>query len=358
MEDFRLGGPQKQLIYFLRELIDKKKSSKYQLILPIGSKKVISKFLNIKKIKVEEVDINYLSKNNILRYFLFFIKDFLILKKKIYNYKKIYLPGGTSNLKSLLISCLLKKKIFFHIHDTRLNILSKFTIFCLRSKISQVFFASNKSMEYYKNIFKRQKKIIVNSSIDPKIFKSPIKNRKTKMNIGIVANVNPDKNLELLIEIIKKIKNNKFKFILIGKLWESQINYYKKNLNSFNEIKNKLTWYKKLDKPEKIMKKFHILLCTSKFESLPLSIIESLSLSVPVISSDVGDVGRILNYKNFKCGYIVKNNDPNEFIKIMFEYLNYKKKYKQHCLNARKIVSKKFSIVNYAKKMENNFGIN
>ena len=66
MEDFRLGGPQKQLIYFLRELIDKKKSSKYQLILTIGSKKVISKFLNIKKIKVEEVDINYLSKNNIL----------------------------------------------------------------------------------------------------------------------------------------------------------------------------------------------------------------------------------------------------------------------------------------------------
>ena len=113
MEDFRLGGPQKQLIYFLRELIDKKKSSKYQLILPIGSKKVISKFLNIKKIKVEEVNINYLSKNNILRYFLFFIKDFLILKKKIYNYKKIYLPGGTSNLKSLLISCLLKKKYFF-----------------------------------------------------------------------------------------------------------------------------------------------------------------------------------------------------------------------------------------------------
>ena len=39
MEDMRLGGPQKQLIYFLNQIKDYQDLNKYYLILPTGSKK-------------------------------------------------------------------------------------------------------------------------------------------------------------------------------------------------------------------------------------------------------------------------------------------------------------------------------
>ena len=48
------------------------------------------------------------------------------------------------------------------------------------------------------------------------------------------------------------------------------------------------------------MNKFDVLLCnSSNYESLPLSIVEALSMSIPVISSNVGDVPYVLN--KLKC---------------------------------------------------------
>ena len=61
MEDMRLGGPQKQLINLLNQLIKNKNVKKYHLILPLGSKKIISKFLDPSLIKIEEIDIQYLT---------------------------------------------------------------------------------------------------------------------------------------------------------------------------------------------------------------------------------------------------------------------------------------------------------
>ena len=43
IEDMRLGGPQKQLIYFLKQVIKNKTNNKYLIIAPRNSKK---KFLN------------------------------------------------------------------------------------------------------------------------------------------------------------------------------------------------------------------------------------------------------------------------------------------------------------------------
>ena len=112
MEDMRLGGPQKQLIYFLNQIKDYQDLNKYCLILPTGSKKILSKFINISKFNIEEVNFQYLSKKYILRYLLSFLKESIILKKKTYRFFKSLFPGGTSNLKSLLISVLLKKNFF------------------------------------------------------------------------------------------------------------------------------------------------------------------------------------------------------------------------------------------------------
>ena len=48
--------------------------------------------------------------------------------------------------------------------------------------------------------------------------------------LELFANINPDKNLELLIKIIEKINDKNIKFELIGNLFSSQKEYYKQNL--------------------------------------------------------------------------------------------------------------------------------
>ena len=68
---------------FLNQIKDYQDLNKYYLILPTGSKKILSKFINISKFNIEEVNFQYLSKKYILRYLLSFLKESIILKKKL-----------------------------------------------------------------------------------------------------------------------------------------------------------------------------------------------------------------------------------------------------------------------------------
>lgn len=348
LEDVRMGGPQKQLIYFLQESIKTKTSKKYLLILPKNSKNKFSQFLDLKKIEIKELDIQYLSTYSISNYIRFFFKDFYKLKNCLKNIEKVYIAGGTSNLKSLLISVFLKKNIYFHIHDIKSNFIIKFLLLILSNFVKKIFFASKFSKEYYYFLSRRPKKIILRSSVNTGDFKRNIKKNKSFV-VGIIANINPDKNLELLIQIIKNINKKNIKFKIIGNLFLSQKKYFNKSLNSLKRFKNKLKWYKNINKPKKIMNSFDVLICTSINESLPLSIIESLSMSIPVISTNVGDISYVLNKK--KCGLIV-NSNASDFINVIKKLNTDKEKMMQYSLNARNNIFENFNITNYKKKLE------
>jgi glycosyltransferase involved in cell wall biosynthesis len=349
LEDMRIGGPQKQLSYFLKELLRAKTKNNCILFVPKNSKTNLSLFFNIKKIMIKELDIQYLSFFNLFNYIFFFFKDFFTIKNNLNNIEKIYIAGGTSNLKTLLIAIILRKKIYFHIHDTRSNIFIRLIIFILSKFIKKIFFASLASKKYYDFLSKTPKKVILRSSVDTEYFKK-IKKKNKLFKIGLIANINPDKNLELFLRILENIKDKKIKFYLIGKIFKSQKKYYEEKLKMINFNKQKIIWYKNVNNPKKIMKKFDVLLCTSNYESLPLSIIEALSMSIPVISTNVGDVPYVLN--KIKCGFIIKN-DSKEFTKIINILKKDKSKLYRLAKNARVNIIKNFNIKDYKKKLEN-----
>ena len=348
LEDMRIGGPQKQLSYFLKELLKTKNKNNYTLFVPKNSKTILSLFFNIKKIKIIESNIQYLSFFNLFNYIFYFFKDFYTIKNNLSTIETIYIAGGTSNLKTLLIGIILRKKIYFHIHDTRSNIFMRLTIFILSKFIKKIFFASLASKQYYNFLSKNPKKVILRSSVDTEYFKK-IREKRKLFNIGLIANINPDKNLELFLKILEKINDKKIKFYLIGKVFDSQKKYYKERLKKINFYKQKVIWYQNVNNPKKIMNKFDVLLCTSNYESLPLSIIEALSMSIPVISSNVGDVPYVLN--KLKCGYIIKK-DAKKFIKIIKILKKDKKKLHRLSKNARSNIINNFNIKDYKKKLE------
>jgi len=353
IEDIRLGGPQKQLIYYMQQSLLNNTNQNYKLLVPIGSKKKISKFVDLSKINIKEINITYLSYYSKLTYLINFLKDFKEIKKNLKNIDKVYIASGSSSIKSLLFCILLKKKIFFHIHDTNSNLIVKTFLFILSNFVRKFFFASNRSKKYYNFLSDQSKKVVLHSSVNINVFKRKIYHmNRSFFTVGFVANINPDKNCELLINIIKKIDDKKIKFKIIGNVFNSQKKYYEKNLNSFKDFTKNTRFFKNITDPKKIMKSFDLLICTSKNESLPLSIIEALSLSIPVISTDVGDISRILNEN--RCGLTVKSK-AEEFIKVIKDLKENKKKIKLFSKNARKNAQKNFNIINYSKKLEREF---
>ena len=96
------------------------------------------------------------------------------------------------------------------------------------------------------------------------------------------------------------------------------------------------------------MNSFDILLCTSSYESLPLSIIESLSMSTPVISTDVGDISYVLNLK--KCG-LISGPVVNDFISSIYYLKNNKNILEKLSNNARQNIVENFNIENYTKNL-------
>ena len=90
-------------------------------------------------------------------------------------------------------------------------------------------------------------------------------------------------------------------------------------------------------------------LCVSKYESSPMSVWEAMSFSLPILSSNVGD----LDYfnKKYNFGFIVKKTKIQNLEKKILEIYSNKNIREKLGKNARKFVSNKIDI----KKTMNNF---
>ena len=150
--------------------------------------------------------------------------------------------------------------------------------------------------------------IILPSAVDLNYFNKRYFNNKINKNIITIANINPDKNILMLIDLINYIekKNNNIQFKLVGKVWDSQINYFEniKKIIKEKKLRN-LRFIKNANSVEKILKKSDLLLVTSKNESMPLSICEAMASSKPIISTDVGDIKNFVEFKGKKTYLLV-----------------------------------------------------
>ncbi len=311
IEDPRFGGPHQ---YTLNVLDFIKYKFNLKILFSNFENKIFLKEVKNKKIKFDTLPVNFLSFNffSILKYILFFFYDIYIIRSylKKNNINVIYSISGFYSLKIILASLFLKIKVIVHFHDTFCNFIFLRLGFFTKFFIDLFIFSSARSYSFYKNFIGEKKYFITQSSI--KIFKKKKRFRgklKKDFNIISVSNINPVKRIEDFLELAKKLRYKNIKFHVIGKVWKSQI-YYN------NKIKQKMKmyglsnifFYNHLNKKgiKKILSNSDLYLCLSKYESSPMSIWEAMSYSLPILSTDVGD----LEYFNrkFNFGFIVKEN--------------------------------------------------
>lgn len=117
-------------------------------------------------------------------------------------------------------------------------------------------------------------------------------NNDTKI-IGNVSRVDNPKNPFLFVDIAKEyLKNNDntlFVWVGDGKLKEQAINYVKK-LN----LEDKVKFIGFRENGIDYMNDFDLLLLTSNWEGVPITILEAIELNIPILSTDVGGIKEII----------------------------------------------------------------
>lgn len=364
IEEARIGGPQIRIVRVAQNM--KKLGIKTFVFMPKRNSRDFYNLCKENDLQVEFLEISNVGKKlfTILKYLFSFIFDIFEIKKKIKKYKidLIHISGGSWQIKGVIVGKLLKIPTIWHINDTNMPWVVLKVFKFLSSYVDGFIFASNKSFLTYK-INKKIPCTIIPSTLDTKYFNKNVVKTKNLINskllkkrlVVTVANISPVKNLECLVYSLNHLKKSmrNIHFLIVGDTFESQLNYKEKILNlvkNFNLNENISFLGKKKD-IRYFLKISEIYVCTSNFESSPISIWEAMSMELPIISTNVGDLKKFI--KNDKNGYLVKKDDfKNISKKINYLMLNKKKMRKFGKIN-RKLVVNNFSVDIISKKTIN-----
>ncbi|GAA0714366.1 glycosyltransferase family 4 protein [Aquimarina litoralis] len=171
--------------------------------------------------------------------------------------------------------------------------------------------------------YKKEKTELFNNSI------LPIENLENDIKYPVswpddyictVGRPSYQKNIEMMIEVIKELRNDipSIHLVLMG-VGEYYPNLKKVEqlINEYN-LENNITLVKWIDRKEifKIISKSKLYISTARYEGLPYSIIESLALSKACVVTDCdGNRDLVINEYN---GYVIKNNDIVEMSKKIY----------------------------------------
>ena len=311
-----LGGASSVVFSLLKE--NQKKSEIKQKILFTGSylfKDHKDKVNNISNIFF------YIKTKNFFPWFYWF-KVFLFLCKEKPD---IIFLHNFQIIATIFYKIIFKKKVIYidHAAENFLKlksfIASTFSLFFFNLII---FVNKKKSLNYKKkfNLFK--KKIFhISNSVDVNFFKRNTTNNKMNTNIfriGMAARLDDKKRHELIIKALKhpKLRSLNIIFSIVGDgERREELKLLVKNMRLNNKVlfdgvlnRQKMKeWYQKLN----------LYVQATDGEGMSISILEAMSMQVPVIGSDVVGVNNLLNIKS-NIGMLFKNKTDDLADKIYF----------------------------------------
>ena len=197
---------------------------------------------------------------------------------------------------------------------------------------------SEANTKYYKELYKKdtqitRKIITIPLGVDLSRFKK-INKPKSRKKYGFknsdkivvyIGRLEKEKNLKLLIGACHKA--NVRLFIVGNGREEDDLKQFAKNLKSdtiFHDSVNNR-------EVPNILGCGDVFALTSLYEGLPTVLIEALAEGLPILSTDVGDVRKLVI--NGKTGFIVNNKNIVARIKILMEN---SRKYKKNCIDKSK----------------------
>lgn len=176
------------------------------------------------------------------------------------------------------------------------------------------------------------------------IFRETRENQE--FNVGVLARLSKEKNLEFFIEVARKCKGmNNVNFFIGGdgperKKLEAMIQRYglSKHVKMLGTINN----------PERFIRDMDVMLLTSNREVFPMVILESMAVGTPIISIDRGGISEAL--LEDQTGYLVPDHSTVAFQEKILALLEDSKKHRDLSMEARRRVEEEFSLKKMVKE--------
>ncbi|MDD5616188.1 MAG: glycosyltransferase family 4 protein [Candidatus Methanoperedens sp.] len=208
--------------------------------------------------------------------------------------------------------------------------------------VDKIISVSDENKNYFLNKypFIKNKIVVIPVSIDLNIFK-PLDRNDCKKKYGFdendkvilyVGRFEKEKRIEIIINIYNEIIEDKrfsnIKLLLVGSGKEKNQIYSQtvKNQNIF--IKGPVSHN---EIPE-ILNCSDVLILSSLYEGMPTVVLEALACGVPVVSTDVGDINKVVI--NGKTGYVVKIGDEDRMADKIKDILSGNSIQKRNCIGA------------------------
>ncbi|TNE61919.1 MAG: glycosyltransferase family 1 protein [Alphaproteobacteria bacterium] len=115
--------------------------------------------------------------------------------------------------------------------------------------------------------------------------------------IGTVAGLRPEKNIGRLIEAYHSLLNDfaDIRLVIVGDgVGKSALKMLAERIG----LKQRIIFTGNLPEPERILPAFEIFALSSDTEQMPLSVVEAMAAGLPVASTDVGDIARMVAHEN------------------------------------------------------------
>ena len=270
------------------------------------------------------------------------IVNVFLRKKLIFNYHGLFLDGNVYNN-------FVEKIIYRFIHFT-INLFSNVDAVLVPSKKSKELLMKETKLfpepiVYYNGSILSRASSLKNTEL----YNSVEKLKTEKLIIALIGRLEIQKRVDRAIEIMKNIllKRRDISLTIFGegKLeheLRSLVNNYKLNesVQFFGYINNLFNYYKLFD----------IVLFTSEWEGMPLTMWEAMVNEVAVIAPDVGGFKEILEENN--CGLIYKQTDLKDAEEKILKILNDEPYRKQLGRNGKRTVETKYNEKNFIRQIE------
>jgi len=124
--------------------------------------------------------------------------------------------------------------------------------------------------------------------------------------IGTVARLDYPKNLEMLIEAAEKLRTEKkYRFVVIGGDGDETDNI--KKLIGDKHLEDIFLLAGEIPDAARLIPAFDVFALTSRFEGLPYAVLEAALAKVPIVATNVGGVGEIIEHR--VSGRLVQSGD-------------------------------------------------